>query len=230
MRPIFWLLIAGLLAILLWLWLPRPQPLPQANEAATPLAAWQQGHWLVGAGALSASVQLSTTGPAGALTTQNLVLLSLYTKSFQGLIAVALAGERWLRRGEELYRLLPGESEVTRVEDETVKQTPFLGSALSVEEFLFGFRSYAQLESELDEQGRLKRLKAYDSQNTLTKILEILSYAQFQGQSLLERLRVEDVQDGRQTEVWVKERKVLALPEFAFTADTLKNLQIQPPK
>jgi hypothetical protein len=166
MRPIFWLLIAGVMAILLWLWFPRPrpQPPPPANEAATPIAAWQQGHWLVGGGALSASVQLSTTGQAGAPTTQNLVVLSLYTKSFQGLIVAVLEGERWLRRGEELYRLLPAESEVTRVEDEGTKWTPFLGSALSVEEFLFGFRSYAQLESELDEQGRLKRLKAYNAQ------------------------------------------------------------------
>lgn len=259
MHPIFWLLIAGLVAIVVWLVVPHPQPPSQPEAATQLLARLEEGHWLIGAGSFSASVQLSHSGPEGQPTTKNVVVISTATQGFQGMIAASLEGERWLRRGEELYRLLPGESEVTQVDDLAARRASFLGSALSVEEFLIGFRferyapsavsleggreshvtllakdypntPYARLEVELDAQGRPTRLESYNSQGMPLKTVEILSYADVQGKPLIERLLASDLQGGTRTDVWMKERKVHALPEFAFTPETLKSLQIQPPK
>ncbi|GEM_PF-4067712 len=166
MRSVLWLLLlllAALVAAVLTSGLlpgtgagegpPAPAPAPgegagEGEEEAIPLLRErEQGHWLLGPGALSASARMissSLDGEPSPTASQRLFLLGLHTPNFRGLIVASLdgdeaGGERWLRRGEELYRFVPSEGEVVPVDDPAGRRAPFLESALTVEEVLFGF-------------------------------------------------------------------------------------------
>ena len=162
-RPIFWLLLLAVLvaataALTSGLLSPSPQapaPAPgtgtggrgDEEETLRLLRELERGHWLLGPGALSASARVlssSSEGEPPPTASQRLFLLGLHTEDFQGLIVASLdgegeGGERWLRRGEELYRFVPSEGKVVPVEDPAERRAPFLGGALTVEEVLFGF-------------------------------------------------------------------------------------------
>ncbi|HED04518.1 MAG TPA: outer membrane lipoprotein-sorting protein [Candidatus Fraserbacteria bacterium] len=258
MRPILWLLVAALAILLGWLTITGQAPPAKTGEkVTTQLAQLERGQWLVGPGMLFATVHLSTWSEPGGepVKRKKVVLISTATKTFQGLIVGVVGGAHWLRRGQELYRLLPGKTKVTQVKDRAVWQAPFAGSALSVAEFLVGFQlerydlagsalvqsgeremtllarpdsqaPYARLEVYVEAQGKLQHLKAYDTSGRLLKTVKILAYTEFQHTPLIKRLVVEDVPDSLRTEVLIQGRKPHSLPDFAFTPQTMSTLQI----
>ena len=187
MRTLWILIAVGVATLVAWVALglaPSPSTSQNADTTLTP-----PGHWLVGSGPITASVQLTTEGSESETTTRNLALFSLVTDSFQGLIAISMgqSDRRWLRRGEDLMQFRPEQGDVVPVDSSDERRGPLLGSALGLEEFFVGFQldAYRQVGHTARGDGGLRiTLAAPDSADTQVE----LTYA---------RIDVEVDADGR---------------------------------
>lgn len=171
-----WILVAvGVATLLAWIALgftPSPSISQNADTTST---LTTPGHWLVGAGPITASVQLTTEGSRSETTTRNLALFSLVTDSFQGLIAISMGQSdlRWLRRGEDLLQFRSEQGDVVPIDTLDDRRGAFLGSAVSIEEFFVGFQldAYRQVGHAARGDGGLRiTLAAPDSADTQVEL------------------------------------------------------------
>lgn len=254
MPPLWWSVwVALVLGGFLWAYhlVTEPSHLEPSPAVAGAEMALLPTHWLVPDGVYAMTLRLTSDTLDTSPTQQRVILISRMTSDFQGIMAIVPEGPRWLRRGQEVYRLLPDSKAPDLIEANTTKEVSFIDTAFSVSDFFFGFGSgklnldpsgqgrvvvqvdptshtpYHRLDVETNEKGCPVSLVAYDESGMALRTLTVLSYVDVPHLCWPQHVVVENSLKKLSTDVVVEKWSVQAFPPFVFTPQTLKSFTIE---